>query len=95
MNFFKKFKSIIGWEQVFVKPEFDLDSEIYSQLKPFRFPLILIQLMMIFGTLGYIYIEDYSIMHAIFQSAYTFSTTGFGALNESNFSNGGIVLLLH
>jgi voltage-gated potassium channel len=30
-------------------------------------------------------------MHAIFQSAYTFTTTGFGALNESNFSNAGIV----
>lgn len=43
------------------------------------------------GTLGYVYIEDYSIMHAIFQSAYTFTTTGFGALNESNFSNLGIV----
>jgi voltage-gated potassium channel len=43
------------------------------------------------GTLGYVYIEDYSIMHAIFQSAYTFTTTGFGALNEANFSNQGIV----
>ena len=43
------------------------------------------------GTLGYVYIEDYSIMHAIFQSAYTLTNTGFGALNESNFSNLGIV----
>ena len=91
MNFFKKFKTLIGWEKVFVEPEFDLDSEIYAQLKPFRFPLILIQLIMIIGTLGYIYLEDYSIMHAIFQAAYTFSTTGFGALNERNFSNAGIV----
>ena len=46
---------------------------------------------MMIGTLGYVYLEDYSIMHAIFQSAYTFTTTGFGALNESNFSNQGIV----
>ncbi|GGD40645.1 potassium channel protein [Malaciobacter pacificus] len=46
---------------------------------------------MLIGTLGYVYIEDYSIMHAIFQSAYTFTTTGFGALNEANFSNQGIV----
>jgi len=46
---------------------------------------------MMIGTLGYVYIEDYSIMHAIFQSAYTFTTTGFGALNEANFSNQGIV----
>lgn len=91
MTIFQKIKSLLGWEQVFVKPEFDLGGEIYSHLKPFRFPLILIQLMMIFGTLGYIYLEDYSIMHAIFQTAYTFSTTGFGALNEKNFSNAGIV----
>lgn len=91
MNFFQKIKNLIGWEKVFIKPEFDLDAEIYSHLKPFRLPLILIQIMMIIGTLGYIYLEDYSIMHAIFQSAYTFSTTGFGALNESNFSNAGIV----
>ena len=46
---------------------------------------------MMIGTLGYVYIEDYSIMHAIFQSAYTLTNTGFGALNESNFSNLGIV----
>ena len=43
------------------------------------------------GTLGYVYLEDYSIMHAIFQSAYTFTNTGFGALNESNFKNETIV----
>lgn len=43
------------------------------------------------GTLGYVYIEDYPIMKAIFQSAYTFTTTGFGALNEANFSNQGII----
>ena len=73
------------------KPQYDLNPLIYKQLKPFRLPLILIQLVMMIGTLGYVYIEDYSIMHAIFQSAYTFTTTGFGALNEANFSNQGIV----
>ena len=73
------------------KPQYDLNPLIYAQLKPFRLPLILIQLVMMIGTLGYVYIEDYSIMHAIFQSAYTFTTTGFGALNEANFSNQGIV----
>lgn len=39
------------------------------------------------GVLGYIYFEDYSIMHAIFQTSYTLTNTGFGALNESNFKN--------
>lgn len=91
MSIFTRVKRAIGWEIKAAKPQYDLNPLIYSQLKPFRLPLILIQLVMMIGTLGYVYIEDYSIMHAIFQSAYTFTTTGFGALNEANFSNQGIV----
>ena len=91
MSIFTKVKKAIGWEIRTAKPQYDLNPLIYSQLKPFRLPLILIQTIMMIGTLGYVYIEDYSIMHAIFQSAYTFTTTGFGALNEANFSNQGIV----
>jgi voltage-gated potassium channel len=91
MSIFTKVKKAIGWEIRTAKPQYDLNPLIYSQLKPFRLPLILIQSIMMIGTLGYVYIEDYSIMHAIFQSAYTFTTTGFGALNEANFSNQGIV----
>ncbi|MDD2896240.1 MAG: NAD-binding protein [Aliarcobacter sp.] len=91
MSIFTKVKKAIGWEIRTAKPQYDLNPLIYSQLKPFRLPLILIQSVMMIGTLGYVYIEDYSIMHAIFQSAYTFTTTGFGALNEANFSNQGIV----
>ncbi len=91
MSFFKKTKKALGWEIRSGKPEYDLNPLIYSQLKPFRLPLILIQVILMIGTFGYVYIEDYSIMHAIFQSAYTFTTTGFGALNEGNFSNAGIV----
>ncbi|AXX92891.1 potassium channel protein [Malaciobacter molluscorum LMG 25693] len=91
MSFFIKIKKALGWEIRSSKPEYDLNPLIYSQLKPFRLPLILIQIILMIGTFGYVYIEDYSIMHAIFQSAYTFTTTGFGALNERNFSNEGIV----
>ena len=91
MSIFSKIKKTIGWEIRAAKPQYDLNPLIYAQLKPFRLPLILIQLVMMIGTIGYVYIEDYSIMHAIFQSAYTFTTTGFGALNEANFSNQGIV----
>lgn len=91
MSIFTKVKKAIGWEIRTAKPQYDLNPLIYSQLKPFRLPLIMIQSIMMIGTLGYVYIEDYSIMHAIFQSAYTFTTTGFGALNEANFSNQGIV----
>jgi voltage-gated potassium channel len=91
MSIFTRVKRAIGWEIRRAKPQYDLNPLIYSQLKPFRLPLILIQLIMMIGTLGYVYIEDYSIMHAIFQSAYTLTNTGFGALNEANFSNLGIV----
>lgn len=91
MSIFTRIKKALGWEIRRVKPQYDLNPLIYSQLKPFRLPLILIQSVMMIGTIGYVYIEDYSIMHAIFQSAYTFTTTGFGALNEANFSNEGII----
>ncbi|NVJ54206.1 MAG: NAD-binding protein [Campylobacteraceae bacterium] len=91
MSIFKRIKKALGWEIRSAKPEYDLNPVIYSQLKPFRLPLILVQMILMIGTFGYVYIEDYSIMHAIFQSAYTFTTTGFGALNEENFSNAGIV----
>jgi voltage-gated potassium channel len=91
MSIFTRVKKAIGWEIRTVKPQYDLNPLIYSQLKPLRLPLILIQIVMMIGTLGYVYLEDYSIMHAIFQSAYTFTNTGFGALNESNFKNETIV----
>ena len=91
MSIFTKVKKAIGWEIRTAKPQYDLNPLIYSQLKPFRLPIILVQVIMMIGTLGFVYIEDYSIMHAIFQSAYTLTNTGFGALNESNFSNLGIV----
>ena len=91
MSIFTKIKMAIGWEIRTAKPLYDLNPIIYSQLKPLRLPLILIQIVMMIGTLGYVYLEDYSIMHGIFQSAYTLTNTGFGALNEPNFKNETIV----
>ncbi len=91
MSIFTRIKKALGWEVRTFKPQYDLNPLIYAQLKPLRLPLILIQIIMMTGTLGYVYLEDYSIMHAIFQSAYTLTNTGFGALNESNFRNETIV----
>lgn len=90
MGFVSKLKDFIHWESA-KKPEISLSSEIYEQLKPFRLPIVLLQLIMLIGTLGYIYIEDYTIMEAIFQTGYTFSTTGFGSLREDSFSDLGII----
>jgi len=90
VGFSAKLKKFLHWESS-KKPEVSLSAEIYEQLKPFRLPLILLQLVMLIGTLGYIYIEDYTIMEALFQTAYTFSTTGFGSLREDSFSDWGII----
>ena len=87
MSIFEKFKKAFGWELRTAKPQYDLNPIIYSRLKPIRLPLIIIQIIMMVGTLGYVYFEDYQIMQAIFQTAYTITNTGFGALNESVFKN--------
>ncbi|QEZ88636.1 potassium channel family protein [Aliarcobacter cibarius] len=91
MSFFTGFKKTFGWEFRTAKPQYDLDPLIYSKLKPLRLPLILLQLLMMIGTLGYVYLENYTIMQGIFQAAYTLTNTGFGALNESNFKNETII----
>jgi len=88
LNLLEKIRKFLHWESS-PKPHITLNNELYSQLLPFRTPLVLIQLLMIIGTLGYIYIEDYTIMNAIFQTGYTFTTVGFGALNEGEFSAAG------
>lgn len=85
MRFFTKLGRFLHWEKS-SKPDIDLSGELYEQLKPFRFPLILIQLGLIIGTLGYVVLEDYTLMEAFFQTSYTFTTTGFGALKESEFN---------
>lgn len=90
MDFIKKVLNFIHWEKN-NKPEISLSGELYEQLKPFRLPLVLVQLSMIFGTIGYMLLEDYNLQEAIFQTAYTFTTTGFGALKESEFKLPGIV----
>lgn len=87
MSIFTKFKRYFKWEFNSNRPQYDLNPIIYSKLKPLRLPLILIQILMMVGTLGYVYFENYTIMQAIFQTAYTITNTGFGALNESNFKN--------
>lgn len=88
MNLLSRVRQFLHWEAS-PKPHVTLNDELYAQLLPFRTPIILIQLCMIIGTIGYIYIEDYTIMNAIFQTGYTFTTVGFGSLNEGEFSAAG------
>jgi voltage-gated potassium channel len=79
MNFKEKFFKFLHWELP-KKPEVDLSPEIWAELKPFRAPLILTILIQLFGTLGYIVIDHFSLMDAIYQTGITFTTVGFGEI---------------
>ncbi|WP_310439496.1 NAD-binding protein [Sulfuricurvum sp.] len=85
MNLIQKLQKFLNWEPS-PKPDITLDAELYAQFLPFRTPLILIQLCMIFGTLGYMYIEGHTLINALFQTGYTFTTVGFGSLGEGEFT---------
>ena len=81
MSFLQKIKIYLKWERT-KKPEYNLDKEFYALLKPFRLPFILLQLIMMIGTLGYIVIDDFNILDAIYQTGITFTTVGFGEIAE-------------
>lgn len=85
MNLIRKLQKLLNWEPA-PKPDITLNAELYAQLLPFRTPLILIQLCMLFGTIGYMQIEGHSLINAIFQTGYTITTVGFGSLGEGEFS---------
>lgn len=80
MSFFRNLKKNLGWEYRSTKPEYDLNPVIYQQLRPFRLPLVLLQLIMMLGTVGYIVIDDFDILDAIYQTGITFTTVGFGEI---------------
>lgn len=78
MKTIRNIKKAIGWDYRSSKPEFNLDKEIYAQFKHFRLPLILLQVIMMVGTIGYMLIDDFTILDAIYQTGITFTTVGFG-----------------
>ena len=80
MSLVKDIKISLGWETRNTKPEFSLDKEIYAQFRHFRLPLILLQVIMMIGTLGYMIIDDFPILDAIYQTGITFTTVGFGEI---------------
>lgn len=89
MSFLQKLAKLLHWERT-DRPEVNLSGELYEQLKPFRLPFILLQMGLLLSTLGYLLVTDYDLLQAFFQSSYTFTTTGFGALGESEF--GGLAI---
>ncbi len=79
MNFVKKIRNFIHWESA-PKPDPELLPDLYSHLKPFQFPLILTVMTMLIGTLGYVLIDNMSVLDAIYQTGITFTTVGFGEM---------------
>jgi voltage-gated potassium channel len=74
-----KLRTLLHWQPQ-PKPHIDLNYQIYGLLKPFRLPAILVVLTMMFGAIGYMIIDDFTLMDAIYQTGITFTTVGFGEI---------------
>lgn len=79
MNLLQKIRRFLHWETP-PKPDYQLLPDIYSHLKPFRLPLIFTALIMFLGTIGYMVIDGFTLMDAIYQTGITFTTVGFGEI---------------
>ena len=75
----EKFKQFLGWRTA-PKPHITLNDEYYAHLAPFRLPMILTVLIMLLGTIGYMVIDDFTLMNAIYQTGITFTTVGYGEI---------------
>ena len=79
MNLFSRIRTFLNWESA-PKPQAKLLPEIYPHLKAFRLPLILTVITMMVGTIGYVIIDNFTMMDAIYQTGITFTTVGFGEI---------------
>ena len=79
MSFIDKVKKLLNWSSR-ATPHIDLNTELYQQFKPFRLPLILVVFMIMVGTLGYVIIDGFSLLDALYQAGITFTTVGFGEI---------------
>jgi len=75
----KRIPKTLGWKRS-TKPHITLNDEFYGHLAPFRIPLILTVLTMLVGTIGYMLIDDFPLMDAIYQTGITFTTVGYGEI---------------
>lgn len=79
MNLFERIREFLNWE-ITPKPDVKLLPEVYPYLKAFRLPLILTVFTMLVGTVGYVIIDDFTLIDAIYQTGITFTTVGFGEI---------------
>jgi len=80
MGLSQKIKKFLGWRST-PKPHITLNDEYYGHLALFRLPLVLTVLTMLIGTMGYMLIDDFPLMDAIYQTGITFTTVGFGEIH--------------
>jgi voltage-gated potassium channel len=74
-----RIKKFLNWRETST-PHITLGDELYVLLAPFRLPFILTIFTMMFGTFGYIIIDDMSLLDALYQTGITFTTVGFGEI---------------
>ena len=79
MKIQNRIKKFLNWRET-SRPHITLNDELYVLLAPFRLPLILTVLTMMFGTFGYIIIDNMSLLDALYQTGITFTTVGFGEI---------------
>ncbi len=91
MNLLPRIRKFLNWE-VTPKPQTKLLPEVYPHLKAFRLPLILTVLTMMVGSIGYVLIDGFTLMDAIYQTGITFTTVGFGEI--SPISNAGRIFTI-
>jgi len=75
----QKIKKFLGWRST-PKPHITLNDEYYGHLASFRLPFVLTVFIMLIGTIGYMVIDDFPLMDAIYQTGITFTTVGFGEI---------------
>ena len=91
MNLLQRIRKFLNWETA-PKPDTKLLPEVYPHLKAFRLPLILTVITMMVGSVGYVIIDDFTLMDAIYQTGITFTTVGFGEI--SPVSNAGRIFTI-
>ncbi len=79
MSLTQKIKKFLGWRST-PKPHITLNDDFYGHLAPFRLPLALTVFIMLIGTIGYMVIDGFPLMDAIYQTGITFTTVGFGEI---------------
>jgi voltage-gated potassium channel len=79
MAHINKFQKFLRWRSA-PKPHITLNDDYYGHLALFRLPLVLTVLTMLIGTMGYMIIDGFPLMDAIYQTGITFTTVGFGEI---------------